>query len=373
MCKSIWVLLVLVTSIVSAQAVVSTGYEVDDFEIDAVYTWAAEPDYDTVVQTCSEWERKSGNKTQPVLKQRFRDMNMLKYSLRSISAFMPWLRNIFVVTDGARPDYIRADVPKLKFITHREIWDAALSAEDLPTYNSEAIEVHLHRIPGLSEHFIYFNDDCLIGKPLSKDKFFHMALGCIQTPYWANTHVPHPMRVSCMENAWRQHSDLFRSVGHTRCRMEQTEAPFRKAREWCREGNCMVNLLGVEVFYVSHECSASANYECFEHKVPEILAQLGKKSYDFISVNDNLTEDPSAFASQNQTINEALHQFYQNTRELRARQGHGRARHLLFEDARVQDTIAREVRATRSWAPVFEALFPEPSEFEVATGYGAEP
>ena len=44
---------------------------------------------------------------------------------------------------------------KLRWITHKEF----MPKEYLPTYNSAAIELNLHRIEGLSENYLYFNDD----------------------------------------------------------------------------------------------------------------------------------------------------------------------------------------------------------------------
>ena len=110
---------------------------------------------------------------------RFRDNSELKFCLRSVSKYMPWISTIYVVVANyQRPDaYIDdsvATIPKIRIITHSEMFT---SSPKLPTFNSQAIECNLHNIPGLSEHFIYSNDDMYIGKPLTRSFFFNNETG----------------------------------------------------------------------------------------------------------------------------------------------------------------------------------------------------
>lgn len=98
---------------------------------------------------------------------RYFDNSELKYSLRSVSRYLPWINHIFIVTDGQRPVWLR-DNPKLTIVDHREI----IPAELLPTFNSVTIEMYLHKIPNLSEKFLFFNDDMFINAPLNPDFFF---------------------------------------------------------------------------------------------------------------------------------------------------------------------------------------------------------
>ena len=81
---------------------------------------------------------------------KFSDFNQLKYSLRSIEMYAPWIRNIFIVTNGQKPSWVNIDHPRISIITHSEIFE---DKSDLPTFNSMAIEVHLHKIPGLRNIF----------------------------------------------------------------------------------------------------------------------------------------------------------------------------------------------------------------------------
>ncbi|CAH1403368.1 unnamed protein product [Nezara viridula] len=105
---------------------------------------------------------------------RFDDKEELRYCLRSISKHVPWVRNVYLVTNGEIPYWLNLDNQKLKLITHEEIF---LNQNDLPTFSSPAIEVNIHRIPGLSEKFLYFNDDILIGKDVWPEDFISPAYG----------------------------------------------------------------------------------------------------------------------------------------------------------------------------------------------------
>jgi hypothetical protein len=100
---------------------------------------------------------------------RFQDNNQLKFSLRSIEKFAPWARHIIIVTNGQTPAWLNLSHPKIRLVTHEQIFP---DKSHLPTFNSLAIESHLHRIPGLSRRFIYFNDDILLGKPVTIEDFY---------------------------------------------------------------------------------------------------------------------------------------------------------------------------------------------------------
>ena len=134
--------------------------------IDVVYTWVdgSDPEWQsTLVEQLAE----AG--LPPVIsKKRFRNRDELRYSLRSIHSFAPWVHHIYIVTCGQRPKWLKDD-PKISVIHHKDIF---LDPSHLPTFNSMAIECHLHRIPGLQEYFLYFNDDVFLGKESIPKDFF---------------------------------------------------------------------------------------------------------------------------------------------------------------------------------------------------------
>src|SRR5262249_26391203 len=99
---------------------------------------------------------------------RFKDDDELRFFFRSLEQFSPWVRRIFFLTSGTSPSWLRTDHPRIRLIDHREIF---LKPEHLPTFNSMAIECHLHRIDGLSELFLYLNDDFFLGRPLKPADF----------------------------------------------------------------------------------------------------------------------------------------------------------------------------------------------------------
>ena len=133
--------------------------------IDAVYTWVNGTDAAWVVGH-DRFAVAAGRNTSSVNK--FRDWLELLYSLRSIRAHMPWLRHVFLVTAGQMPSWLADDVAGLTVVYHDELFEDPES--QLPTYNSLAIESVLHRIPGLSNYFLYFNNGTRCPSPCRERK-----------------------------------------------------------------------------------------------------------------------------------------------------------------------------------------------------------
>lgn len=129
--------------------------------VDVVYTWVDKNDD----KWKSLWDLTFPNNK--ANDDRFTSKGELKYSLRSVEKFMPWVRKIFIVSNCAEPDWIK-DKTKIHWIDHGIILDT----NELPTFNSHAIESALHKIPGLSEKFIYFNDDFFVTEPVTYYDFY---------------------------------------------------------------------------------------------------------------------------------------------------------------------------------------------------------
>lgn len=106
---------------------------------------------------------------------RYRDCGFLKYWFRAVERFAPWVRKVFFVTCGQKPDWLDETNPKLRLVHHREY----IPAEHLPTFHSNTIELNLHRIQDLSEMFVLFNDDMFLLKPVGPDFFFKKGLPAI--------------------------------------------------------------------------------------------------------------------------------------------------------------------------------------------------
>ena len=100
--------------------------------------------------------------------ERYRDWELFRYWFRAVEKYAPWVRNVYLITEGHIPEWLNLDCPKLKHICHEDY----IPKEYLPTFNSNVIELNIHRIEGLSEHFISFNDDTFLAAPCIPEDFF---------------------------------------------------------------------------------------------------------------------------------------------------------------------------------------------------------
>jgi UDP-N-acetylglucosamine-lysosomal-enzyme len=123
-------------------------------------------------------------------------VTLCRYSLRSVAAYLPWVRHIYIVTDNQIPHWLNLSHPRvrqdhqrtiffihlnplalqhhhtftlLSIVTHETIFP---NKSHLPTFSSPAIEAHLHRIPGISSKFLYLNDDVMFGQNVYPDDFY---------------------------------------------------------------------------------------------------------------------------------------------------------------------------------------------------------
>lgn len=105
---------------------------------------------------------------------RYRDWDNLQYWFRGVDEYAPWVNKIHFITWGHLPVWLNKDHPKLNIVNHKDF----IPNEYLPTYSSHVIELNLHRINGLSEKFVYFNDDTFIIDKMKKTDFFSKGLPC---------------------------------------------------------------------------------------------------------------------------------------------------------------------------------------------------
>jgi len=136
--------------------------------VDVVYTWVDSEDPRWLEQYS---QYSNGHIAQNVSAnnlERYVDREELRHSLRTIWMFAPFVRNIYIVTANQRPEWL-ADHPRVTLVSHGQIFP---DTSYLPTFNSHAIEACLHRVPGLSENFLYFNDDVFLGREVDVSTFF---------------------------------------------------------------------------------------------------------------------------------------------------------------------------------------------------------
>lgn len=142
------------------------------FPIDIVYTWVdgSDPawlaDYNAACETHGRKHKQVRAAHSPA---RFASVDELRYSLRSAAEFAPWIRHVWLVTADQTPAWLE-ESDWITVVTHKEIFP---DDSCLPSFNSCAIEACLHHIPGLADHFLYFNDDFFLGRATSADLFFN--------------------------------------------------------------------------------------------------------------------------------------------------------------------------------------------------------
>lgn len=285
---------------------------VDDvrFDVDVVYTWV---DGDDEAWLTARDERITGLGGTPSARaggaSRYRSRDELRYSMRSLHLFAPWVRRIHLVTAGQVPSWLDTDHDRIRVVDHRDI----LPASALPTFSSHAIETRLHAVPDLAEAFVYVNDDVFLGRPRRPEHFFspggqyaafvadHRAVGLPGTddrPYLSaaqnnrrvlaeafgvtltNTmmHSPHPQRRSVLEEIAARFPD---EVART------TAAPFRSEADLSLLSSFAQNygLITGQAF----RASAHHGYVDLGHQqLPVQLRSMLRRDRDFFCIADNL-------------------------------------------------------------------------------------
>lgn len=136
-------------------------------DIDIVYLWV--DGNDPVWRAKRDAFMGITDESSPITcKGRHANNDELKYSLRALEMYAPWIRKIFIVTDGQTPNWLNTSNSRVEIIDLTEI----MPTECLPCYNSSLIEKFLHNIPDLAEHFLYANDDMFVNKNVSISDFF---------------------------------------------------------------------------------------------------------------------------------------------------------------------------------------------------------
>ncbi|PJN24577.1 hypothetical protein CG736_18160 [Kitasatospora sp. CB02891] len=160
------------------------------FPVDAVITWVDDRDPAWRARRDAARARLSGESRTAADgpahddgDHRYRDRDELRHCLRSIAMYAPWIRRIYLVTDDQTPSWLDPSAPGPTLVSHRRLLAGG------PVFNSHAIETGLHRIPGLAEHFLYFNDDMFLGGPVRPEDFF---LGNGQPKVFRDTRIVPP-------------------------------------------------------------------------------------------------------------------------------------------------------------------------------------
>ncbi|WP_156018795.1 stealth family protein [Streptococcus ruminantium] len=138
-------------------------------KIDFVVTWVdgSDPKWQKQKQHYMSEEDKGLNSV-----ARYRDWEIFKYWFRAVEKHAPWVNKVVLITEGHVPEWLNINHEKLLLIKHSDY----IPQEYLPTFNSNVIELNIHRIEELSEHFVLFNDDMFINKSVGPEDFFRNGL-----------------------------------------------------------------------------------------------------------------------------------------------------------------------------------------------------
>ena len=140
--------------------------KIDIHSIDLVYLWVDGNNPEWLARRAAFLDAKTDNSL--TNSRSYLNNDELKYSLRSVERYAPWIRNIFILTDNQKPKWLDISNPKIKIIDQNDI----LPNKSLPCFNSNVLEHFLYKIPNLSEHFLLSNDDMFLNRTVLPDTFF---------------------------------------------------------------------------------------------------------------------------------------------------------------------------------------------------------
>lgn len=133
--------------------------------IDIVITWVDQNDPNWLEEKNKYDPRKDSSASGDA---RYRDWDGLRYVMRGIDKFMPWVHKVYFVTWGHLPKWLNTNDDKITVVNHKDY----IPEEYLPTFNSNVLDLNMFRIEGLSEQYINFNDDTFVIKPTTSEDFF---------------------------------------------------------------------------------------------------------------------------------------------------------------------------------------------------------
>lgn len=143
--------------------------QIEHYDIDFVLSWMNPYDENWRREKAKYWAIEIRDPNYDVNQvARFRDWDNLQYWFRGVEKFAPWVRKIYFVTWDTVPEWLNVSHPKIEIIRDREL----IPGNNAPCFSPNPMETNLHRIPGISEHFVFFNDDMFLLNPVEPTDFF---------------------------------------------------------------------------------------------------------------------------------------------------------------------------------------------------------
>ena len=137
----------------------------ENYPIDFVVTWLDGNDLEWQAEYKKYYKEEKGIDMSIA---RMRDWDNLQYWFRSIEKYAPWVNKIHLVTWGHTPKWLNKNAEKLNVVKHAGF----IPEKYLPTFSTFPNTLNTHRIEGLSEHFVLFDDDMFLGKKIDRTRFF---------------------------------------------------------------------------------------------------------------------------------------------------------------------------------------------------------
>ena len=241
-----------------------TKYKTNIHNIDAVILWVNGNDDKHKIKISNYVDNKS-EISLTKFRTRFDQVNEIKFTIDSILKFAPYIENIHIITDEQTPEFLeKIDnndyYKKVSIVDHKVVFKDF--EQFLPTFNCRPIETCMHRIPGLAEHFIYFNDDFFLIKHTKPTDFFRNGLPVLRgkwlkfdkdifykkfkkirvghkkaqqkaaqlvglKKYYNFKHTPHPLRKSTFKTYFNNNPNIF---------IENIKYRFRNKNQFTPQG-----------------------------------------------------------------------------------------------------------------------------------------
>ena len=241
-----------------------TKYKTKIHNIDAVILWVNGNDQKHKIKISNYVYNKS-EISLTKFRTRFDQVNEIKFTIDSILKFAPYIENIHIITDEQTPEFLeKIDnndyYKKVSIVDHKVVFKDF--EQFLPTFNCRPIETCMHRIPGLAEHFIYFNDDFFLIKHTKPTDFFRNGLPVLRgkwlkfdkdifykkfkkirvghkkaqqkaaqliglEKYYNFKHTPHPLRKSTFKTYFNNNPNIF---------IENIKYKFRNENQFTPQG-----------------------------------------------------------------------------------------------------------------------------------------
>lgn len=144
--------------------------------LDIVIAWV-DGDDPKLKQKRAQYQQQVTAASDAISSTRFASNNEIYFNIASILKYVPFCRHIYIVSDEQQPKFIKefaeqglCSADKIRIVDHKTIFSGYEAA--LPTFNTRSIETMLWNIPGLSDYFIYLNDDFYFNQTASMTDFF---------------------------------------------------------------------------------------------------------------------------------------------------------------------------------------------------------